>query len=134
MLATSDLLSSSSLLLAVLAVLLGLWYGEVAAASKKGAGGLNQSQMDELKRDLKPVLWKRAIPLAAASGAVAAVFVYRAALLTCETLNCWFGSGRSCTYNEISAAFLVTEALTLFVFVVTIVKVGRIIKTLNAKL
>lgn len=128
----SDLLSSSSLLLAVLAVLLGLWYGEVDRASNESTGGLTNAQKAALRRVVKPVLWKKAVPLAAASGAVAGVFLYRTIVLAWFTVGCWFGWQRNCVYDELIAAFLVTEALTLLMLGVVLAKIAGIARIMRA--
>jgi hypothetical protein len=104
----SDVLSAASLLLAVLTALFGLWLPDISVAA-----GLKLDMKLEDRRPNRNVirrcLWGKAAPLALATLLIAAIFANRALGIIVDTI----ASGFSGSFQDLSAAFVVTELLMI---------------------
>ncbi len=103
-----NIIATSSLLLAVITALMSFWYADVAKAI-----GETETKLPGERRTLRdkvgPVFWTKALPLAVGATAIAIVFLARALEIVVAAL---YGVGRL-EYDDMQAAFLVTEGLML---------------------
>jgi len=115
------------MLLAIVAVLFGAWTGDVGKAvdlkfeREVANRGLDIAQIQN-------VLCTKSLPLTVGSWLAAGVFFWRALDLTMGAINC--ARSMTCTYDDVSAAFVLTES---FVILVAISATGQFIQ-LVAKL
>lgn len=111
----SDVISTASLLLAVVTALMGFWYADVTNAIDETEPTLPKERERAGKR-IAPVFWAKALPLALGSVVIASVFLWRAWNIALEALRS-FGTGAK--YDDLKAAFVATEALMLLLAIVT---------------
>jgi len=110
----SDLLSAASLLLGVLAILFGLWYPEITKAietvepSHRGDYGRPYKQ-------IKAVLYSRAIPLTTACFLLTLVFAPDAIRIIFLSMNKYSieGTGALRSYSAVSTSFVLVVSLAL---------------------
>ncbi len=123
----SDVLSAASLLLAVLTALFGLWLPDISAAA-----GLKLDMKLEDRRPnrnaIRRCLWAKAAPLALATLLIAAIFANRALGIIVETVE----SGFSGSFQDLSAAFVVTELLMIALAFVSTFQALRLHSLLRA--
>ncbi|WP_130272804.1 hypothetical protein [Phyllobacterium myrsinacearum] len=105
----ADVISTSSLLLAVLTGLLGFWHPLVVAALDEDEPRLPAERRRARERVLGIFLYK-ALPLAIASAAIAAVFLPRAIKMVTLSVGL---IGKNWRYNDLSAAFILTQVLMM---------------------
>ena len=111
----SDVISTASLLLALVTALMSFWYSDVTQAIGKSNPNL-ANERKTLLNQIAPIFWSKALPLAVGSIIIAVVFLNRALQIFFEALES-FNTGAK--YNDLKAAFLVTEFLLLILAIVT---------------
>lgn len=111
----SDVISTASLLLALVTALMSFWYSDVTQAIGKSNPNL-ANERKTLLNQIAPIFWSKALPLAVGSIIIAVVFLNRALQIFFEALES-FDTGSK--YNDLKAAFLVTEFLLLILAIVT---------------
>ncbi|QKD19520.1 hypothetical protein HGP13_33670 [Mesorhizobium sp. NZP2077] len=111
----SDVISTASLLLAVVTALMGFWYADVTKAISETEPTLPKERETVAKR-IAPVFWAKALPLALGSVVIASVFLWRAWNIALEALRSF---GTDAKYDDLKAAFLATEVLMILLAVVT---------------
>ncbi|MES0175387.1 hypothetical protein [Mesorhizobium sp. M0006] len=111
----SDVISTASLLLAVVTALMGFWYADVTKAIGETEPTLHNERKTVGKR-IAPVFWAKALPLALGSVVIASVFLFRAGRITLEALR---SIGTGAEYSDMKAAFVATEALMVLLAAVT---------------
>jgi hypothetical protein len=110
-----NIIATCSLLLAVITALMTFWYADVAKAIGETEPKL-PGERRTLHQKVRPVFWTKALPLAMGATAIAIVFFARAYDIVIAALQ---GVGRL-KYDDMQAAFLVTEGLMLILAGVTI--------------
>lgn len=111
----ADVISTSSLLLAVMTALLSVWFADVDRALRvvepelKGERGVT-------RLSIHPVLFAKAVPLAFGSAVIAGVFLPRAVMIVLEALT---HLGHIGCYDDMKMAAVVTESLMIALAVVT---------------
>jgi hypothetical protein len=110
-----NIISTASLLLAVVTALMGFWYADVVRAIDETEPKL-PFEKKTLGKKIAPVFWSKALPLALGSVLIAAIFLCRAVGIVLEAMN---ALGTEATYNDMKAAFVATEALMLLLAIVT---------------
>jgi hypothetical protein len=123
----ANVIATASLLLAVVAALFSMWYGEISdAVSMSNATG--KVAREVIRRSVWKVLAGKAIPLTIACALNALVFARRAVLAALSSLSLY---GKNWRYDDLKAAFLLTEvmmiALALFSSWLVIKLVGKLI-------
>lgn len=111
----SDIISTASLLLAVVTALMGFWYADVTKAIGETEPNLPNERKTVANR-IAPVFWAKALPLALGSVVIASVFLYRAGRIMLEAIR---SIGSKAEYNDMKAAFLATETLMVLLAVAT---------------
>jgi hypothetical protein len=108
----SDLLAAASLLLAVVAIIFSVWYGEISNALN-----LTKPVGDTVAFDkkIKEVLWNKAIPLFLVSVLIAAVFIPDVWSIVSEAVTMTWKYPRNAwqDYNSVKGAFCVVILLLL---------------------
>lgn len=122
--AIENAIAASSLLLAVLAVLFGVWNAAVDAALARDVSG-NPLTLQPERREILSALLTKALPLAVGAWATAWVFFHRSHLIADETLSCAKTTG--CQVDDVSAAFLLTEVFVILIAVVMSFQFGRLV-------
>lgn len=110
----ADLLSSASLLIAIVAVLYGLWYPDIKRGIETKVG--LHLEPDKVS-DVKGIMFRRALPLAISSLGLGLVFLK-------DTVRIVFSSVRSIrssvpdhfrNYDAVSTAFVFVEFIWMYV-------------------
>lgn len=129
----SDLLSSSSLLMAVIAMLFSLWYGEIILLIHT-KGAKHTADNVDLIKNINATLCGKIFILFLLSGAVSAIFIPETITIVVETLNALCAG--TAKYNAVKAAFtlvtLICSGLTISILVLGI-KMKRKVKLLSKK-
>jgi len=133
----SDLLSSASLLLAVLGVLYGLWYPEIIAALEIKVPDFVEDRKRPY-RQVSSVLYSRAFPLTIAAIGVSLIFLPDALKIVSDTVIEYQAQGIAYirNYSAVHTAFCFVVAMSIAIAVhLTIfsVKLSRLSKRLSAK-
>ncbi|HCQ53236.1 MAG TPA: hypothetical protein DIV82_03750 [Brevundimonas diminuta] len=118
-----EALSAASLLLAMIALIFGAWWPQLI----KAANHEFQDEKGNRTEERKPVAATfvgQALPLSFAALAAALVFLPRARRLTSEALAC--GCPTPDRLNDVSAAFVLSEALLCLVAAAALVQTVRI--------
>jgi uncharacterized membrane protein (UPF0182 family) len=124
---TADLpnvISTASLLLAVVTALMGFWYADVSNAIRETEPTL-LNEKKTVRNRITPTFWAKALPLAIGSSTVALVFLWRAGRVVVEALR---SLGTGANYSDMKAAFVATEILMITLAIVTVTlasKLGR---------
>ena len=124
----ANVLAAASVLLAVIAVLLGTWMGDIAKALETSFEGVQKEDREALRKPVRAALWWRAIPLAAGAVAIAGVFLPRGLAIAYDTATCH--APAPCVYDDVPAAFALTELFILAIAAVAlwqVVKLGRLL-------
>lgn len=116
----ANVISTASLLLGIFTALMGLWYADVSRAIDETEPEL-QGERDTLRKQLRPVLWGKAVPLAVGASVIAAVFFDRARTIVCDSLALY---GKAWRYDDMMAAMVVTEVLIVTLAGVTLFRAG----------
>jgi hypothetical protein len=114
----SDLLSAASLLLTVVGVIYGIWYGEISKAIDDAAKlppRTHSADRAAPLAKLREVLRSKAIPLSFASLCVALVFLPPSAVLIFQFACLCFHLGPSVLlkYDAIATSFITVEVFSL---------------------
>jgi hypothetical protein len=110
----TDLLSAASLLLTIVGVIYGIWYGEITSAidntSKLPSKEHPADRAAPLRR-LRGVLCSKAIPLALASQCVSIVYLPPSLGLVVQFIHGWIRNGPAILlqYDPIGTSFIVVE-------------------------
>ena len=131
----SDRLSAASLLLAIVAVLYGMWYPQLVEAL---ATRVPEFAADR-RRPLKVVIevrTQRALPLTLAALGVAAVFLPDTAAIVIRSLKIAADDGWRAVrdYDSVAMAFVLVEVLALYFaqhFIMMWIDFGRLLKRLS---
>jgi hypothetical protein len=117
-----DVISTASLLLAVVTALMGFWYADVSKAIREAEPNL-PNEKRTLRIKIAPVFWGKALPLALGSAVVAVVFLRRAGGIVAEAISL-LDTGAS--YSDMKAAFVATETLMITLAAVTVTLAFRL--------
>jgi hypothetical protein len=111
----SDKLSAASLLLAIVAVLYGMWYPLIMSSLETSVPQFAANRRKPLKEVLG-VRNRRAIPLTFAAIAVALVFLPDAVSIIIQSLRLVAGDGLQSVqhYDSVSTAFILVELVSLY--------------------
>lgn len=115
----ADILSSASLILAVIALLFTIWQPDIQKAKDFD----EESHYPDIKKNhekLKQVLWGQAIPLAVGASLMMIIFLPESVNLIISSINIIVAMGfvnSLSTYNVILAAFLIVEIGFLFLMI-----------------
>lgn len=110
-----DLLSSASLLVAIITVLYSLWYPAIQATLNAPIPDY-KAQCKKPISEVTTVFWKRAVPLAVAAFAIALVFAKDAVYLCINSFTSYYNTGiikALETYNAVGTAFVLVVILSL---------------------
>lgn len=121
-----DLLSSASLLIAIVTVLYGVWYSEIKRGIKeiKPATLRNCDHISEVTG----IILTRALPLAVASVGLTLIFLKDAIIIVRNSLPLAGGlRDRILNYDAVRTAFVSVEAICLFLSIHIIVQCFRLI-------
>lgn len=117
-----NVISTASLLLAVVTALMGFWYADVARAIAETEPKL-AGERTTLRKKIAPIFWSKALPLALGSLVIAAIFLCRAIGITRQAADAR-GSGAS--YDDMKTALVATEAMMLLLAIVTVTLACRL--------
>lgn len=118
----ADVISTSSLLLAVVTALLGVWFADVDKALQIAEPQL-RGERGVTRNNIRPVLFSKALPLALGAGVIAIVFLPRSVLIVFEAFT---HLGHTACYDDMKAAAVVTECLMLALAFVTAWMAGKL--------
>ena len=121
----ADVIASASLLLALVAAMFGLWYAEINDALGVHVPTDGDTARKVSRRKVAPVLWNKAFPLAIAATAIALVFMPRACAIILASVAL---IGKDWRYDDLLAAFVLTEAILAALAGVTVVRALRLLK------
>jgi hypothetical protein len=110
----SDLLSAASLLLGALAILFGLWYPEITKAMDI-VEPAHRADYTRPHRQIKAVLYSRAIPLTMACSLLTLVFAPDATRIIFLSMDKYLieGIGALRSYSAVSTSFVLVVSLAL---------------------
>ena len=111
-----NIIATTSLLLAVVTALMGFWYADVTRAIGEAEPRL-PAERKTLCKVLVRVFWGKAFPLTLGAVAIALVFVDRALSILRASMAF---AGSDWVYNDMHAAFVVTELLMILLASVTL--------------
>lgn len=114
----SNLLSAASLLLAVVGILYGLWYGEITDALKEKVA-LHAKDNKKALSHVSSVLSKRAIPLAIAAFLVSIIFLPDVIKLFIISFNNYRTKGFTALkdYGAVETAFCFVIIFAIFIYI-----------------
>ena len=118
----SDLLSASSLLMATITILFSLWYAEIVSILDKPKAKHAADNVGLLK-EVKSVLFSKAILLALMSLSVTLIFAPNALMIMVESFDLLKKQGLPTfeTYSAVNTAFSLVFAICLGIAVYTLV-------------
>ncbi|MCY9827396.1 hypothetical protein [Vibrio chagasii] len=118
----SDLLSASSLLMATITILFSLWYGEIVSILDKPKAKHAADNVGLLK-EVKSVLFSKAILLALMSLSVTLIFAPNALMIMVESFDLLKKQGLPTfeTYSAVNTAFSLVFFICLGITVYTLV-------------
>lgn len=133
----ADLLSSASLLVAIVTVLYGLWYPDITR-------GINTKVLDYKEQceaplaEVNSIILRRALPLTLASVGLTIVFLKDACRILYVSMKSfgWDIIKRLLEYDAVSTAFILVEVLSVCISIQLIadfVKLLRKRKSLNSR-
>ncbi len=120
----SNAIAASSMLLAVVAVLFGVWNGAIDAALSLDVSGDPATQLPQ-RRQLRSAILTKAAPLVVGAWLTAWVFLARSLAIGDAFRRC--PPGQSCRPDDVAAAFLLTEAFMLLIAAVTAIQLARLV-------
>jgi hypothetical protein len=110
----SDLLSASSLLLAIAAILFSLWYPEITTALKIDPGKYKEDNVAG-RTVVTSIILSKAFPVAIASIGITAIFLPDAAIITISSYKTYQKTGFSITnYDAVRTAYCFVTLLAAF--------------------
>lgn len=121
----SDALSAAGLLLAALALVYSAWSPSIEEAINAPTG-TTDGETTRLKDTARTLRNRRAWPIAIACWLILLAFVGRDYEIVKTVWQCWHGAG--CTYDDISAIFMLTQVLIFGMALHTQGQVGRLRK------
>ena len=129
-----DLLSAASLLLAVVGILYGLWYGEIVFALEIEPSLHPQDNKNKLD-NVSSILSKRAVPLAIAASLVSITFLPDVVRLFRLSLDNYLTKRLSAfkDYGAVETAFCVVVIFAIFISINVITMIIKL-KCLQGKL
>lgn len=129
-----DLLSAASLLLAVVGILYGLWYGEIVFALEIKPSLHPQDNKNKLD-NVSSILNKRAVPLAIAASLVSIIFLPDVLRLFYLSLDNYLTKGFSAfkDYGAVETAFCIVIIFAIFISINVITMIIKL-KSLQKKL
>jgi len=109
----SDLLSASSLLMAIAAILFSLWYPEIEKALEI-VPSKYRSDNEDSRRTVTAVLFSKAIPVSMMALAVALIFLPDALQITKESYRAYFRNGLTAfkNYDAVLTAYCFVTVLS----------------------
>lgn len=118
----SELLSASSLLMAIITILFSLWYGEIVSILGKPKASHAEDNVGLLK-EVKSVLFSKAILLALTSLSVTLIFAPNALMIMVESFDLLKKQGLPTfeTYSAVNTAFSLVFFICLGITVYTLV-------------
>jgi hypothetical protein len=120
----SNAIAASSMLLAVVAVLFGVWNSAIDAALQLDVSGDPATQLPQ-RRQLRSAILTKALPLVVGAWLTALVFLERSCAIAQALLGCRRAAG--CRSDDVSAAFLLTEAFMVLIAVVMTIQLTRLV-------
>jgi hypothetical protein len=132
----SDLLAAASLLTAIVGVLYALWFAEIIEALNKEVPKHAANRIRP-RMEVSAVWFSRALPLAVASGSVAATFLPPAVLLASESWQRFKTAGlpTATSYDPISTSLCLVEVFSLvlaFDCWIRLARLARVWKALSS--
>lgn len=119
----SDLLSASSLLMAIAAILFSLWYADIAKALEIVPKKFKEDNVADY-HDVKNVIYAKAVPVAVMAGLVAVIFLPDAITITIESIKIYRKGGLQSIvsgYNAVKTAYcyvsLLSAILAVYMFI-----------------
>lgn len=124
-----DLLSSASLLVAIVTVLYGLWYPEITRGINTKVPDYKE-QCDAPLKEINSVISRRARPLLLASVGLAVVFLKDAGKILYTSIASfdWDIPKRLLNYDAVSTAFVLVEMLWIYISVQLFMDFVKLIK------
>lgn len=108
----SDLLSASSLLMAIAAILFSLWYAEISKALNIKPNKHKEDNIGNLQ-EIKGVIFSKSIPVTLMSTSVALIFLPDSIKLTLESITLYKNSDLKSTYDAVKTAYCFVSLLSL---------------------
>jgi hypothetical protein len=131
----SDKLSAASLLLAIVAVLYGMWYPQLTQALDTKVPP-HEPDRRKPQREVRELCNQRAIPLTSAAIGVALVFLPDAVAIVAESAGVLRSEGLQLrTYDSVATAFVLVELVSIyfaFHFTGVLIKFRSLLKQLSA--
>jgi hypothetical protein len=132
----ADLLSAATLLLTVLGVVYSAWYPEITAALAEPIPD-NAPNRGPVRRRVKSALYRKALPLALAAGALTALFIPDTVKIAFKGMEEFRTAGCAAfeKYDAVAAAFslvvILSAALAAYLFSLVFCLCAKL-KTINA--
>lgn len=126
----SDLLSSASLLIAIVTVLYALWYSEI----RRGINDLKpiDRREDDKISEVFGILCWRALPLAGASFCLAVIFLKDAVIIVQRSWSLNEGlMSRLISYDAVATAFVLVEIICIFLAVLILIQAVKLVINLH---
>lgn len=124
----SDLLSASSLLLAIAAILFSLWYPDIIKALDEQDTGFAENNVGPRSR-VTGVILSKALPVAIVSVSVALIFLPDAIKITLESIAIYQKNGYSIieNYDAVRTAYCFVTVLSVFLTIYMWVLVVKLV-------
>lgn len=122
-----DLLSASSLLMAIAAILFSLWYAEIAKALEISPKKYREDNVQELAT-VKAVLFAKAIPVTLTALLVSLIFLPDAVKIFLESLDAYQAEGIAAIkqYDAVQTAYCFVSLLSLVLAAYMVVLTGKL--------
>jgi hypothetical protein len=122
-----DLLSASSLLMAIAAILFSLWYAEIAKALEIAPKKHREDNIRELST-VRAVLYAKAVPVTLTALLVALIFLPDAVKLILESFDVYKTAGLAALkrYDAVRTAYCFVSLLSLVLAVYMAVLTGKL--------
>jgi hypothetical protein len=111
----ADVLSGSSLVVAVIAAFFTLWQADISAAL---TAPVPDDPLNGDPRPVQAVIVYRLLPLVLIALVAFAILSPRAVLLLADTIVCAARVGRGCQYDDVGGLFLMTETLLFLLLLI----------------
>lgn len=112
MISMSDLLSASSLLMAIAAILFSLWYGEISKAIETSPKPHSEDNV-AAKNSVSNAIFSKALPVAIMALSVALIFLPDAIKITKESFSIYFSNERDLfRYDAVRTAYCFVTILS----------------------